>query len=337
MSRVTSSRPPAKRCSDPRQHERCRGHGPDKVTTDLPRSLHAHVLFSRSCKRKATTESRRRNCCSRSCASLRTSERSTTAAAPQGHADRHAHDPDVRRRNPQPADAGARRRREWVAVVCHRPSFAQDLRVGPEPARDGRISIEEGRSLRVRARHRGRRARRCQVKGTMESGAALVVSAGRRDPEIVLVAVRVARAEYWLVPRTRLSRVVGMVKAMLTGKRHEAGKARRFGSAPAAGLKCEISCDSGNERTTAVVCSVKVPSRVHTLASVCLIAAVDTGAQPTRGVSVWPTLPRLRSTRARQSSFWILTTTGLSSTGALRTGASETSTARSEITMRRSG
>ena len=47
---------------------------------------------------------------------------------------------------------------------------------------------------------------------------------GRRDPEIVLVAVRVARAEYWLVPRSRLSRVTGMVRAMMTGKRQEAGK-----------------------------------------------------------------------------------------------------------------
>jgi general stress protein 26 len=47
---------------------------------------------------------------------------------------------------------------------------------------------------------------------------------GRRDPEIVLVAVRVARAEYWLVPRTRLVRMIGMAKAMLTGTRHEAGK-----------------------------------------------------------------------------------------------------------------
>jgi len=46
---------------------------------------------------------------------------------------------------------------------------------------------------------------------------------GRRDAEIVLIAVRVTRAEYWLVPRTRLSRVMGMVKAMLTGKRREQG------------------------------------------------------------------------------------------------------------------
>ncbi|HUP40508.1 MAG TPA: pyridoxamine 5'-phosphate oxidase family protein [Vicinamibacterales bacterium] len=48
--------------------------------------------------------------------------------------------------------------------------------------------------------------------------------AGRRDPEIVLVAMRVSRAEYWLVPRTRLARVAGMVKAMVTGKRQEAGR-----------------------------------------------------------------------------------------------------------------
>ena len=47
---------------------------------------------------------------------------------------------------------------------------------------------------------------------------------GRRDPEIVLVAVRVARAEYWLVPRTRLVRAIGIVRAAITGKRHEAGK-----------------------------------------------------------------------------------------------------------------
>ena len=47
--------------------------------------------------------------------------------------------------------------------------------------------------------------------------------AGRRDPGIVLVAMRISRAEYWLVPRTRLARVAGMVKAVATGKRHEAG------------------------------------------------------------------------------------------------------------------
>ena len=46
---------------------------------------------------------------------------------------------------------------------------------------------------------------------------------GRRDPHIVLVAMRVSRAEYWLVPRTRLVRVYGMVKATLTGKRQESG------------------------------------------------------------------------------------------------------------------
>jgi general stress protein 26 len=47
---------------------------------------------------------------------------------------------------------------------------------------------------------------------------------GRRDPEIVLVAMRVARAEYWLLPRTRLARVIGILKALATGKRHEGGK-----------------------------------------------------------------------------------------------------------------
>ena len=47
---------------------------------------------------------------------------------------------------------------------------------------------------------------------------------GRRDPDIVLVAVRVTRAEYWLVPRSRIPRALGMVTSMITGRRHEAGK-----------------------------------------------------------------------------------------------------------------
>ena len=47
---------------------------------------------------------------------------------------------------------------------------------------------------------------------------------GRRDPEIVLIAVRVTSAEFWLVPRTRASRITGMVKAVITRRRQEAGK-----------------------------------------------------------------------------------------------------------------
>ncbi len=47
---------------------------------------------------------------------------------------------------------------------------------------------------------------------------------GKRDPELVLVAVRAARAEYWLVPKSRMSRVVCAVKALITGRRYEAGK-----------------------------------------------------------------------------------------------------------------
>jgi general stress protein 26 len=47
---------------------------------------------------------------------------------------------------------------------------------------------------------------------------------GRRDPEIALVAVRVERAEYWIVPPTRLARVVAMAAAVVKGKRQEAGK-----------------------------------------------------------------------------------------------------------------
>ena len=47
---------------------------------------------------------------------------------------------------------------------------------------------------------------------------------GRVSPDIVLVAVRVVRAEYWLVPRSRLKRATGMAKAILTGKQQDAGR-----------------------------------------------------------------------------------------------------------------
>ena len=47
---------------------------------------------------------------------------------------------------------------------------------------------------------------------------------GKRDPEIVLVAVRLTRAEYWIVPRSRLSRLVGAARAATTGRRNESGR-----------------------------------------------------------------------------------------------------------------
>ena len=46
---------------------------------------------------------------------------------------------------------------------------------------------------------------------------------GRRDPEIVLVALRIGRVDDWLVPRSRLSRVAGAAKALITRRRYEAG------------------------------------------------------------------------------------------------------------------
>jgi len=46
---------------------------------------------------------------------------------------------------------------------------------------------------------------------------------GRRDPEIVLVALRVARVDYWLVPRSRLARVAGAAAAIVTRRRYKAG------------------------------------------------------------------------------------------------------------------
>lgn len=44
------------------------------------------------------------------------------------------------------------------------------------------------------------------------------------DRELVLVAVRVSSAEYWLVPRTRLSRLVGTATSFLTGRRQDVGR-----------------------------------------------------------------------------------------------------------------
>lgn len=46
----------------------------------------------------------------------------------------------------------------------------------------------------------------------------------RRDPEIVLIAVRVSRAEYWLIPRTRMARCMAAVRATITGKRQQEGR-----------------------------------------------------------------------------------------------------------------
>lgn len=47
---------------------------------------------------------------------------------------------------------------------------------------------------------------------------------GRTDPALALIAVRVVRAEYWLVPRSRLARVLGATKAMVTGRRYDASR-----------------------------------------------------------------------------------------------------------------
>jgi len=56
---------------------------------------------------------------------------------------------------------------------------------------------------------------------------------GKHDPELVLVAVRVSRAEYWLVPRSRVTRVLGAASAILTGRKYEAGKHGTLELAPA--------------------------------------------------------------------------------------------------------
>jgi general stress protein 26 len=47
---------------------------------------------------------------------------------------------------------------------------------------------------------------------------------GRRDPEIALVAVRIERVEYWLMPRTRLGGLAAMANAMLRRPRRQVHK-----------------------------------------------------------------------------------------------------------------
>ena len=47
---------------------------------------------------------------------------------------------------------------------------------------------------------------------------------GTADPDIALIAVQIARAEYWLAPRTRIARVAGAVKAAVTRRRQESGR-----------------------------------------------------------------------------------------------------------------
>jgi general stress protein 26 len=58
---------------------------------------------------------------------------------------------------------------------------------------------------------------------------------GRRHPEIVLIALRVERAEYWLVPRSRLVRLFGAAKALVTRKPYEAGSRGTLTLAPIQG------------------------------------------------------------------------------------------------------
>ena len=45
-----------------------------------------------------------------------------------------------------------------------------------------------------------------------------------RDREIALIAVRVDRAEYWLVPRTRVSRVARALKSIVMGRVQPPGR-----------------------------------------------------------------------------------------------------------------
>ena len=47
---------------------------------------------------------------------------------------------------------------------------------------------------------------------------------GARDSEVALIAVRVSRAEYWLVPRTQLARVARTLKSIVISRRYQPGR-----------------------------------------------------------------------------------------------------------------
>ncbi len=49
---------------------------------------------------------------------------------------------------------------------------------------------------------------------------------GLDDPDVVLLKVEVERAEYWDADTSRMTDLVGLVKAVLTGKAYEAGEHR---------------------------------------------------------------------------------------------------------------
>ena len=102
---------------------------------------------------------------------------------------------------------------------------------------------------------------------------------GRPDPEIVLVAVRVSRAEYWLVPRTRLSRLMGAASAMMTGKRRAAGKYGILGVALTIRMRREMRLPAETCRRRWSYVTAECPPAFTYLATACLISAVDTGAQ----------------------------------------------------------
>ena len=47
---------------------------------------------------------------------------------------------------------------------------------------------------------------------------------GKPESEVVLVAVRVSRAEYWFAPRKGLARMYGAAKEVITGRHQEPGR-----------------------------------------------------------------------------------------------------------------
>ena len=107
----------------------------------------------------------------------------------------------------------------WLWFITDRDS-RNACELNQNPHATITFAIEQQESLYRRAGYRHRRPRWRRVERALESQVPLMVSASRRSRNR---ARRDARDErwYWLLPRTRLPRVIGAAKALITGKRRE--------------------------------------------------------------------------------------------------------------------
>ncbi len=52
---------------------------------------------------------------------------------------------------------------------------------------------------------------------------------GLDDPRLALLKVTADSAEYWNAPSSRVVRLVGLAKALITGEQYDAGENRKIG------------------------------------------------------------------------------------------------------------